>query len=330
MNKMERVRAALSGGPVDRPAYSFWTHFPGIDLDPEQLARTTTAFARDLDLDFVKAMPNGQFCTEDWGVVSDFSDVAKGGVARVTKPAIRVPDDWRRIERLDVTQGAFGRELAHLAALCKELGNETPVLATAFSPLTVAQKLAGALDYRAHLRSHPEAVLHALDEIATTMADFVRAALQHGCAGVFFATQESSFDRMDLATYLRFGRPGDLTVLAAAQAGWFNAIHMHGENVMFDSLSSYPVTALNWHIGETAPLLRDYVTRAQRKPVVGGLQRMALTQGDLSTLRADIGHAMQATGGRGLLFGPGCVIRHPVDHVVLQRVIEAIRGAGKD
>ncbi len=74
MNKMERVRAALRCDTVDRPPYSFWTHFPGIDLDPVRLAQSTITFARELDLDFVKAMPNGQFCTEDWGVVSDFSD----------------------------------------------------------------------------------------------------------------------------------------------------------------------------------------------------------------------------------------------------------------
>lgn len=325
---MERVRAALRGESVDRPPYSFWTHFPGVDLDPDQLARTTVAFARELDLDFVKAMPNGQFCTEDWGVVSDFSDVARGGVARVVKPAIREPDDWRTIRRLDISQGAFSRELAQLSAVCDALGGDVPVLATAFSPLTVAQKLAGALDYRAHLQSHPAAVLHALGAIAATMADYVQAALQRGCAGVFFATQESSFGRMDLATYQRFGQPGDQVVLAAAQAGWFNVIHMHGEDVMFDLLSTYPVTALNWHIGETPPLLRDYVARGQRKPVVGGLQRMALTQGDMSTLGSDIRDAMQATGGRGLLFGPGCVIRHPVDRDILQRVIQEIRSSG--
>jgi hypothetical protein len=92
-------------------------------------------------------------------------------------------------------------------------------------------------------------------------------------------------------------------------------------------LSSYPVTALNWHIGETDPLLRDYVASPQRKPVLGGLQRMALTHGDLPTLRSDIRAAMQATGGRGLLFGPGCVIRHPVDHAVLHSVIREIRSA---
>lgn len=326
LNKMERVKAALRGEAVDRPPYSFWTHFPIIDLDPDALARETIALARELDLDFVKTMPNGQFCTEDWGAVSDFSDVAKGGVAKVVKTAVSRPEDWADIHKLDIGQGAFARELKQIATVCEALGHETPVLATAFSPLTVAQKLAGE-GYRNHLKSHPDLVKQALSNIAATMADFVRAALQAGCAGVFFATQESSFKCMTEETFLQFGKPYDLVVLDAASSGWFNVIHMHGEDIMFEVMRDYPVTALNWHIGETEPLLADYAAQAARKPVVGGLQRMALTLGDLETLRSDISGAMAATGGRGLLLGPACVIRHPVDHAVLKTVIGEIKQA---
>ena len=59
MNKRERVAAALRCETVDRPPYGFWTHLPGIDLDPQRLARETAAFASRYDLDFVKSMPNG-------------------------------------------------------------------------------------------------------------------------------------------------------------------------------------------------------------------------------------------------------------------------------
>jgi uroporphyrinogen decarboxylase len=327
LKKMERVQAALRGEAVDRPPYSFWTHFPGIDLDPEALSRETIAFARELDVDFVKTMPNGQFCTEDWGAVSDFSEVARGGVAKVVKTAVGRPEDWQRIRRLDTTQGAFGRELKQLARVCDALGHETPVLATAFSPLTVAGKLAGE-GYRIHLQSHPELLAVALSNIAATLADFVKAALQAGCAGVFLATQESSFRCMSEETFLKFGKPYDLAVLDAAAAGWFNVIHMHGEDIMFDLLRDYPVTALNWHIGETEPLLADYAAQPSRKPVVGGLRRMALTHGDMAVTRADIASAMASTGGRGLLLGPACVIRHPVDHAVLKSVISEIKLVG--
>jgi uroporphyrinogen decarboxylase len=326
---MERVQVALRGEAVDRPPYSFWTHFPGIDLDPEALARETIAFARELDLDFVKSMPNGQFCTEDWGTVSDFSEIARGGVARAVKRAVDKPEGWKEIRRLDVSRGAFGRELEHLSMLCDALGKDTPVLATVFSPLTVALKLAGE-GYRTHLKSHPERIEPALSNIAATMASYVQAALQVGCAGVFFASQEGSFRCMSQETFLRFGKPFDLEVLKAATAGWFNVIHMHGEDVMFDVLRDYPVTALNWHIGETSPLLADYAAKPLRKPVVGGLRRMALTRGDLAMSRTDIASAMAATSGRGLLLGPACVIRYPVDRAALKSVTNEIRRAARE
>lgn len=326
MNKLERVRAALRIEPVDRLPYSFWTHFPLTDLDPDALAEATIDFVQELDLDFVKTMPNGQFCTEDWGAVSDFSEVARGGVAKVVKTAVSAPEDWLKIGRLDPRRGAFGRELRHLEKVCAALAAERAVLATAFSPLTIAQKLAGSA-YREHLASHPKEVAQALANIATTMADFVRVALDAGCCGVFFATQESSTQCVAERTYREFGVPFDQTVLAASRGGWFNVIHMHGEDVMFDLLKEYPVTALNWHIGETAPRLADYAVQPDRKPVVGGLRRMALTEGDLAAIRSDITGAMSATGGRGLLLGPACVIRHPVDRGILKSAIEEIKRA---
>ena len=86
MKKIDRVRAALAGAGLDRPPYGFWTHMPGIDLDPERLAAETAAFAARYDLDFVKSMSNGLYCVEDWGAKCDFSEIERGGVARVVAP----------------------------------------------------------------------------------------------------------------------------------------------------------------------------------------------------------------------------------------------------
>src|SRR5262245_58896149 len=191
MRSIDRIRATLEGREVDRPAYSFWTHFPEIDLDPPAIAAATVDFARPLALDFVKAMPNGLYCVEDWGVVPDFSAIAGGGVAKVTQSAVATPEDWRRIRRRDPTAGALGRELDHLRRLVAAFGPDVPVLATTFSPLTIAKKL-GEAAFRAHVESHPELVRDALGEIAATVADFSRAAIALGCAGVFFAVQDAT------------------------------------------------------------------------------------------------------------------------------------------
>lgn len=323
LSKEERVRRALASSPVDRPPYSFWSHFPGIDLDPDALIRHTMQFAAALDLDFVKAMSNGLYCVEDWGVAADYSAIGQGGVARVVSTPVLAAADWRGIERLPVSAPALARELRHLAGLAGALGRETPLLATVFSPLTIAHKLAGAALER-DIREAPGLVLEALEKIALTTADFARAALAAGCAGVFFAVQDADPRRIEDATYAIFGEKFDRIVLDAAAAGWFNVIHMHGDNVLFDRLKNYPVAALNWHIGEAEPEIGAYREAGGNMPIVGGLRRDGLTRCDIAAVAADLGRIFACNDGRGILVSPGCVIRHPVDMEFLAIVAKLI------
>lgn len=326
MQPMERVKAALRRAEVDRPPYSFWTHLPGIDLDPERLAAETAAFSARYDLDVVKSMPNGFYCVEDWGCVCDYGDIARGGTARVTHPAVAAPGDWSRIEPLAATRGSFGRELSHLERLVARLGGARPVLATVFSPLTVAAKLSnGAV--RRHLAEDPQPVMRALEAITATTCAFAREAIGRGCAGVFFAIQEATRSAFDEASYRRYGEPYDRRVLEAARhaGGWLNTVHLHGEDILFDLVCAYEADALNWHVGETAPAISDYLGGGGRRPIMGGLQRAHLTRGDMAAVRADIRSAMAESGGRGLVLAPACVIRHPVDDAVLRAVAAQIK-----
>jgi len=331
MDSNARVRAALAGGPVDRPPYSFWTHLPGIDLDPVRLAEETAAFARRFDLDFVKSMPNGLYCVEDFGVGCDWSDIERGGAARVTRPGVAAAEDWARLAPVPATAGAYGRELDHLARLVAAVGRERPVLATVFSPLTVAAKLSNGA-HRAHLRAAPQAVHAGLKVLAETAAAFARAAIGVGCAGIFFATQDATTRTFTEAEYRAFGTPYDLPVLASARAAgsWFDVLHMHGEDVMFDLLKAYPVHALNWHIGETPPTIAAYRAGGGTRPVLGGLQRAHLTERDMAAVRADLARSLADTGGRGLLVSPACVIRHPVDAETLAATAALIKAAGAE
>ena len=330
MKKIDRVRAALAGAGLDRPPYGFWTHMPGIDLDPERLATETAAFAARYDLDFVKSMSNGLYCVEDWGAKCDFSEIERGGVARVVFPAIRAAGDWDKLGDVDIEAGAFGRELRHFRRLARLAGPDVPVLATVFSPLTIASKLSNGL-HRDHLAGAPQNMAHGLDIITRVTCRFAQAAIACGCAGIFFAVQDASYGVFDEASYRKFGAPCDRQVLAAARSagGWFNVVHMHGEDVMFDLLSEYDADALNWHIGETPPSLRDYRVASGTRAIVGGLQRGHITRRDFAAIRGDVERSIAETGGRGILLAPACVIRHPVDDATLRRTADLIQGLAR-
>jgi uroporphyrinogen decarboxylase len=324
MSPADLVRAALAGDSTGRPPYAFWTHYPDTDLDPEAIARETIAFVRATRQDFVKSMPNGLFAVEDWGVRGDFSEIAAGGVAKVAESPIRTPEDWAGVRRLDPRAGVLGRELRHLSLLLAEFGTETPVLATVFSPVTIAKKLSGGR-FAAHAESHPVLVRAALDEIAATSAAFAAEAIALGCAGAFFAVQDALGSK-GAAAWRALGLSHDMMALEGARGGWFNVVHMHGDDVAFDILSTYPVHVLNWHVGETAPSIAEYREAGGMKPVLGGLRRMAISAGDTAAFEADLAAALATRGQGGLLLGPGCVIRAPVDMDLLRRLAARIRG----
>jgi uroporphyrinogen decarboxylase len=328
-SKLDRVRAALRGEAPDRPPYSFWTHLPGIDLDPQRLAHESAAFCRRYDLDFLKSMPNGLYCVEDWGCVCDYSGIERGGVAVVVEPAVRHEEDWSALERVDVTRGSFGRELEHLRLLVDLVGPDVAVLATIFSPLTIAGKLSNGAS-RAHLARDPAHVQRGLETITEVTCAFTRSALEAGCAGIFFALQEATRSAFDEENYRRHGEPYDRRVLAeaASHGGWFNTVHMHGDEILFDVVKDYDVTALNWHIGETPPAIAEYRRSGGVKPVLGGLQRAHLTRRDQAGIAADLERAMEETRGRGILISPACVIRHPVDEATLDWTAQRIRSLG--
>ena len=105
----------------------------------------------------------------------------------------------------------------------------TPVLATVFSPLTIANKLSNG-KHRAHLASHPDAVMAGLEIITQATCAFARETIQSGCAGIFFATQDATSQLFDATTYKRVTEAFDHRVLNAAReaGGWFNVLHKIG------------------------------------------------------------------------------------------------------
>lgn len=316
MNKKDRIRASLQGERPDRLPYSFWSHFPDVDLDPERLADKTYQFYKTYDIDFIKTMNNGMYAIEDFGCEIDFSGIEKGGVAKVISTPIQCAQDWGKVDVCSIGEGSLARELLHLKLLLDRVKAENvPVLFTVFSPLTTAEKLSGKklLDHIA--AGHGAAVHAALKKIAVTTANLAQEAIRLGADGIFFASQMSSYDVMDAKSYLEFGKPYDLMVLEAA-GGWFDTLHAHGENIMLEVLRDYPVAAFNWHAWETLPTM-DEARFQTGKCLMGGLQRMDITHNKKNEIQHQIFECIRMLGGRNHILTPGCVIRHPLDNEML-------------
>ena len=324
-DKIQLIKDVIKGEKVAKIPYSFWSHFPGVDLDAEKLAQTTYSFYKDLDLDLIKTMPNGMFSIQDFGCECDFSAIASGGVAKVTRLAVNTPEDWKKLDLLDVETGSMGRELNSLRLLLGMVNNEVPVIATVFSPLTTAYKLSGGkvLD---HLASDPKAVLPGLAAITETTCRFAQKAIDLGCAGIFLANQLCTREMMTVDGFNTYCRPYDLEVLKSIEsASWFNVLHIHGNQIRFDQVRDYPTHGFSYHVWETRPEIHEFLRHTQAKVLMGGIQRSNISQCRPIALMEELKQVWNVTGGRNLILAPGCTIRHPLEKWMLKALVASIR-----
>ena len=325
MTKRERVKAALVGGPVDRVPISLWRHFPDIDLDPVALAEALLTFHRRHDLDFIKVMPNGVYCVEDWGCEIAYHG-GSGGARTCVRHAVRRLEDWTRLAALDPSAAALARELRCLRAVCAGKGDDAPVLQTIFSPFTVARKVAGP-DLVGETMARDPSRLHSAMEVITRTAEaYVRACLDAGADGFFFASQAATPEVLTPREHRTFVEPYDLRVLAGAQSrGAIVLLHLHGNRPYLAALAeAYPVQALNWHDRRTTPSLAEALSQVPQM-LVGGLdERGSMITDSPDAVRAQVRDAISQCGGRRLVVGPGCVVDLRVPEANLAAARQAV------
>ncbi|MCJ7835724.1 uroporphyrinogen decarboxylase [Cuneatibacter sp. NSJ-177] len=310
MNQIERVERALQRKKPDRIPFSFWTHMAGVDLDAEALADKTYEFCREYDLDFIKTMNNGMYSVEDYGCSLDQSQVAAGGVTKISSTPIQSVSDWSKIKTLSLNQGALRRELRSLDFLVKKTKGRIPIVFTIMSPMTTAEKLSRGTVLQ-DLKAGREAdILPALEAITETTCRLAEEGIRRGAAGIFFASDMCFYGEKDEAFCEKYEKPFDLQILKAASGGWFNALHAHGDQILFSLLKDYPVQAFNWHVGESLPDI-DEAADVLTGGLMGGLNRTDVTQGNRTALFHQIYRMLKETKGRGCLVTPGCVVRRP-------------------
>lgn len=303
----ERLESCLSGEKTDRPPVALWRHFPVDDQSPDGLAAATASFQHTFDFDFIKVTPASSFCTKDWGS----QDTWKGnpeGTRDYENSVIQRFDDWNQLKNLNPKKGKLAEMITCLNLLNHEFSAVVPVVQTIFSPLAQAKNLIGKDRLFYHLRACPEAVHFGLKKITDTTITFINEAKKTGIDGIFFAIQHAQYPLLSVLEFETFGRYYDLQVLKAASDLWLNIGHIHGEDIMFDQVSDYPVAVLNWHDRQTSPGLAE----AQHRflgALCGGLQQWeTMVLGDPSKVTTEARDAIHQTNGKRFILGTGCVV----------------------
>jgi uroporphyrinogen decarboxylase len=304
--KRERLKAAIAGELADRPPVALWRHFPVDDQDPHRLAQATGAFQVSFDFDFIKVSPSSSFCIKDWGAEDEWRGNPEG-TRQYTKRVIQAPADWADLQPLDPHEGHLGAQLRCLQTLRESFGDSQPMIQTIFSPLSQAKNLVGPERLFEHLHQEPALVEQGLETITQTTAAYVEACVDVGVDGVFYAVQHASYHFFDQAGFQRFGERYDLEVLEAGSDLWLNVLHLHGEALIFEVATRYPVQVVNWHDRDTSPNLEQGRV-VLRGAVCGGIRLSTMLLGDPDQVRREARQALGSVDGRGVVLGTGCVV----------------------
>jgi uroporphyrinogen decarboxylase len=309
----ERLKASLSGEIPDRVPVALWRHFPVDDQTPDGLAAAVLTFQRSYDFDLVKVTPSSSYSLRDWGIQDEWRGSTEG-TRDYARPVINFPEDWERLPVITPEKEHLAAQLACLRLLTKELGEETPTIQTIFSPLAQAKNLVGKEKLLVHIRKHPEAVHAGLKTITESTRLFIEEAAKTGIAGIFYAVQFARYGLMSDVEFSEFGRKYDMQVLETAQDLWLKMLHIHGDDIMFDALSDYPVEIVNWHDRDTPPTLAEARQRF-KGTLCGGLQRVhTMVLGTPETISMEAHQAIEAAGNTRFILGTGCVVPITAPH----------------
>ena len=325
LSKRERLEATFAGEAVDRPPVALWRHWPVDDQYGEQLARAHLNFQGTYDFDFIKITPSSNYCVAGYGAETYWEGNQEG--TRSWGPRIiQTPEDWAKLKPLDPHQGLLGEVVTANSLIGQSVSEEVPFIQTIFNPLSQAKNLAGP-QLLSDIRQHPDAVKAGLATITESIIRFVETLKPTGTAGIFLALQHATYDLLTEAEYREFCQPLDLQILEATGGMWFNLIHLHGTNVMFDLVAEYPAQAINWHDVETPPSLSKAANRTEMA-LCGGLRQWeTMVRGTPESVQAEAQTALEATGGRRFILGTGCVtpITAPTCNILATR--KAVAGA---
>jgi uroporphyrinogen decarboxylase len=330
MNKIERVTAVIEGRHPDRPPVSFWYHFgPDYEAGPAAV-EAHVRHVETYDLDFLKIMDDNR-------------------VPRSALPSGFIAEA-KDVDRLTVLRGdedTFGRQLELIGELARRCGGQLRMPTTLFNSWTALRQLMAPhtgqhgppkINARADqrdvilsrlVREAPQALTHALEVVAESLANFARHCIAAGADGVFLSVCDDRVDTPEngVGTYDRFVRSCDLKILEGAREGTFNMLHVCGKAIHFERFTTYPVHVINWADRYAGPRIADVPTSIQ-PAICGGLDNLGtMVTGTPDDCAREVADAIDQAGNRPIMIAPGCTFdprKVPAEN------LQAIRQAVED
>jgi len=289
MVKIERVRSALTGKPLDRPPFSLWYHFGIQHCSAERTAQTHLEFFEAYDLDLLKVM-------------NDYDYPMPEGLEVVDTPAA-----LGRLGPFDISRSPLGTQLKSIELIAEALRGKALFVDTVFNSWNTLRRNLVKEAMPRFMAEHPEALTEALKIVNANLIQYALASLERGASGIFLSVPASA-EFVTAEQYERFMRPFDLAFLTAIRShGELHILHAHGEKLYFDRLLDYPVHAISWADLNGGPTIAE----ARRKTpltLMAGIDHIKFPYISGKVIRAQIKASLAQAGLTKFILAPGCSV----------------------
>lgn len=302
MNKVQRVRAALAGQPVDRVPASFWFHFTPDKAHSTASVKAHLDYYRAAGVDFLKVMNEHPYQAN----------------VTITRPA-----DWRKVRPAPLSASFYQEQLDEIKRIVDQIGGDCLVVTTIFGPFSSGNH-AGNNAVTAHLKEDPAAVAQGLLAIGESLGAFGAACVAAGAAGVYFSAQGGEEERFTAEEFLRYVKPADLAALHAFKdAGEFHLLHICKDHIRLPLFADYPAHAVNWAATKNNLNLKQGRDLFKRTIVGGFGDRGLIAEGSLDAIRAHTRAIISDFGATGLMVGADCTVPTNIDISRIRAAVEA-------
>jgi uroporphyrinogen decarboxylase len=287
VNKIERMRAALAGQPVDRAPFTVWYHFGTQHAPAERAAQVHLEFFDHYDLDLLKLM-------------NDYDYPMPAGMEVIASAA-----DLARLQPFDPAKTPLGTQLQTVEIVARALRGRALFVDTVFDAWNTLKRNLVREAMPALMAGEPKALEAALGIVNDNLIRYAQASLARGAAGIFLSVPATA-ESLTLEQYERFMRPFDLQLLQAiAGRGECHVLHAHGERLHLDRLLDYPVHALSWADLNGGPAIAE-MRRRSPLTLMAGLDHVKFVESSAGLVRGQVRRALAEAGPTRFILAPGC------------------------
>jgi uroporphyrinogen decarboxylase len=316
---------ALHGEQPDNVPASVWMHNFHAEIDHRIFADEAVRQAETFDWDYLKPQVCAEQFPQMWGLEFREGELPSS-LPVFTRFPIKSAAEFGRLKPVSLDSGPLLGQLEALSDIRRQIGPDTPIVWTVFSPLVVARTMlaGGQQEMIEMLRSDPRPLATALEAIAVTLAEYAAEAVRRGADGIFLATTFASTMQITSKERLRYEVPLFREILSGIAQAPFNLLHLCGHRIAMTDYADCPISAFSWADGGDNPTLVEGHVLTGRA-VLGGLPaKPEFGEMPFDTMVRQAEQACRDMDNRWLLLAPGCSVNPGSPDNILAKAAEAV------